>query len=218
MIYVKKSLKDLITAGITEKTTKTGTINSYSTNCFLCETCNARAAVDEPLNICRYCYARKLLNLRHTLYAKTARNNEIATGRAWTAADIPIIFARFFRLESFGEIQNETQVKNYFLLAKQNAGTIFNLFTKNADIIKNADLKKPENMRIVYSLQEINAGITPEKLEGIKKEFPFINSVFRVVTPEKLEGIKNQCGGFCPDCMKCFKAGPLQVITEGLRK
>lgn len=218
MDIITKTTKDRIISGITGSTTKTGLIPSYSTNCLLCDSCLKRQADPDPLNVCRYCYSKKILKLRPTLYEKTKRNTDLACGQAWTAADIPILTGRFFRLESFGEIQNTQQVQNYFLLAAKNPATVINLFTKNADIVKATDIKKPDNLRVVYSVQQINKELTPDELSAIINEYPFIDSVFRVVTKGRINKEKNTCGGFCPSCMKCFKAGPLQVITEGLRK
>lgn len=214
MIFLNKMFDYSISKG----TDKMAGIFSISTACFLNKQCakNARIAG----SICEKCYAVRTCLCRFELSMKLELNTLLYSSVIIPADLLPFINSVVFRLESFGDLQNEIQMINYINVCKKNPSCIFAQWTKNPHIIEKAlkaGYKKPRNLIIVYSslFLDNNGGA------GIIKKYPFINKVFTVYTVDYLKDhkdIKINCGGrSCINCLNCYKKDGPRVINELLK-
>lgn len=174
--------------------------------------------------ICKYCYAASLTSQRYYLKMKLIRIMAIFTTIELSKSDIPIIdntIYPFFRFESFGDLNNTLQFKNYNLIAVVNSGVNFTIWTKNPGIIQqciNAGLQLSNNLIIGLSSLYLN---TPELNKA--RKYPFIRFLFTVYDDEyiKAHDIKINCGAkHCVSCGICYKYlhehknGGLYIINE----
>lgn len=168
--------------------------------------------------ICKYCYAASLTGQRFYLKMKLIRIMAILTNIELSPADVPVIDASifpFFRFESFGDIENTLQFKNYNLIAAVNSGVNFTIWTKNPGIIQaaiNDGLQLADNLIIGLSSLYLN---TPE-IEKAKK-YSFIRFLFTVYDDQYIEkhNIQINCGAkHCLTCGICYKY--LHEYKEGL--
>lgn len=204
LLHIEKQV--FIEYSITEprKNGKMDTIPSISTSALCNVSCAMRSRQADC--ICSKCYARRQLQMMKTLREKMEVNTLFYTKYELTAADIPRINTSVFRFESFGELNNELQVKNYFLIARRNRHCFFVLWTKNYHLIESArklyGLKKPKNLRIIASEYIIDHDIT----EHIWKRYKFIDKIFSVYSKEYAEQnqIEINCSGKCKNCMRCY--------------
>lgn len=199
---------------ITTHSGKLEGLHSISTSAAMNTYCTTRDKIDG--SICNKCYAETYLKLRKNLRTRLEANTKELTERYISASELPIINDKYFRLESFGDIQNVTQVENYFNIAIKNHGTTFALWTKNPLIVRDAIKQsgKPVNLIIIYSSPMVNR---PVKLEAIQKVFWFIDKTFTVYEKSYAaeHGIKINCGGrHCIDCLKCYKKRTTGTINE----
>lgn len=219
-IYIKYS--------ITTHSGKLEGIPSISTACVCNKNCIARIKKNKKNSICCHCYADTLLKMRKTLRNKLIVNFMFYTFYEITENCVPVITSREFRFESFGDLSNVIQFNNYCTIssAKVNQSVNFALWTKNPWIIKKAldqGTKKPDNMKIIYSIEEINRNITIEEFNRIKEKYPFIDAVFVVCTKQYIEenNIPVICGG--KSCVnecgcKCYNRNcNIKIITEMLK-
>nr|DAZ81353.1 MAG TPA: hypothetical protein [Caudoviricetes sp.] len=189
---------------------------SLSTSCTMNKNCLYRSK--NPKTVCSHCYAQRQLKIYKTLEKCLIKNTEILTGRVLEDRELPIINALYFRLESFGDLNNTTQVINYFNLCKKNKNVRFALWTKNLWLIEsvlNAGVKKPSNLQIIYSLPILN-----DKNETIFAWYPFVDKVFTVFTKDyiKENNIEINCGAeSCLKCAKCYKKNNVKYINEQLK-
>ena len=150
----------------------------------------------------------------------TSQNTEVLTKTIIPVLEWPILNYAYFRFEAFGDLNNETQVINYFNLCKRNPHTSFALWTKNPVFIKRAiasGYKKPKNIIIIYSSPMINANINSDNL---LKTFPFIDKVFTVYdkTAIRENRIDVNCGARnCLECRKCYTKNKVFNIREQLK-
>lgn len=173
--------------------------------------------------ICKYCYAANLTNQRYHLKMKLIRIMSILTSIELQACDIPVIIDnefKYFRFESFGDIENTLQFKNYNLIAAVNSGVNFTIWTKNPGIIQaaiNAGLQLANNLVIGLSSLYLN---TPELNKA--RKYSFIRFLFTVYDDEfiKDNNIVINCGAkHCVSCGICYKylhefKHGLQLINE----
>ena len=148
-----------IANSISHHTGKMENIPSINTSVFENTFCATRRTVSG--SICSKCYACKYLSLRPQLREKCAINHKFFTTVELTDADIPKFNALFFRFESFGELQNVLQFKNYVTIARNNYSTKFLLWTKNLDIVADFIEQYPnelwtDNFNIIASSRFIN--------------------------------------------------------------
>lgn len=193
-------------------------IDSISTSALCNTACAVRCKI--PCTICERCYARKLLKMRKTLREKLTVNHKFYTTYELTKKDVPSINAKVFRFESFGDLENELQVKNYFTIARANPETFFVIWTKNphiiADAIKKYRIRKPKNFRVIASEYYINRPIT----DHVWDRYRFIDKVFAVVTKDyaRENSITPNCSGRCADCMRCYNPNNVdKIIIEYLK-
>lgn len=168
--------------------------------------------------ICKYCYAASLTGQRYYLKMKLIRIMAILTSVELSKSDIPIIDAAiypFFRFESFGDINNKLQFKNYNLIALVNSDVNFTIWSKNPGIIQaaiNNGLQLSNNLVIGLSSLYLNK---PE-IDKAKK-YPFIRFLFTVYDDEfiKTNNIVINCGSkHCITCGICYKY--LHEYKDGL--
>ena len=189
---------------------------SLSTSVILNERCKKNASVNG--SVCSHCYACKMLKRYGTLEKKLERNTELLTKEVLPVDSLPLINKRYFRFESFGDLNNETQVVNYSNICKKNPLVKFALWTKNPDYIEKAIIngnEKPENLIIIYSSLFLNS-----KMTGIMKKYPFIDKVFTVYDKEtaKKDDIVINCGGnHCASCLRCYDSNDIVYINELLK-
>lgn len=159
--------------------------------------------------ICKYCYANSLTNQRYNLKMKLIRLHIILTNIELTENDIPVIDAAlypYFRFESFGDLNNTLQFRNYNLIASVNDNVNFTIWTKNPGIIQkciDTGLVLANNLVIGLSSLYLN---TPE-LDKAKK-YPFIRFLFTVYDDSyiKEHNIVINCGArHCISCGICYK-------------
>lgn len=181
--------------------------------------CAKRAKING--SICEKCFAANMFKMYGDSFKDCfKRNTDVLKSVIIPVKEWPVINYRIFRLESFGDIQNTTQVANYFNFAKRNTGTMFALWTKNPFIIAQAIAdghKKPRNLIIIYSSPMINARVDVKKLLRV---FPFIDKVFTVYDKKyvKENDIVINCGARnCLECGRCYSKRTTKEIREQLK-
>jgi hypothetical protein len=128
---------------------------------------------------------------------------------------LPIINNIYFRFESFGDLNNDIQVINYFRICYKNPKVKFALWTKNPDYIAAAigqGYEKPANLNIVLSSLFIN--------KERKHKYSFVDKVFTVYDPQHIEqnGIEINCGARnCFSCGLCYEKNDVSIINEKLK-
>lgn len=155
------------------------------------------------------CYAKKYLKMRPTLAEKCARNTAFYTAVNLSDNDIPHINAAVARFESFGELENVQQFKNYCTIAWNNERCNFSMWTKRPEIIKEYDRNGgilPDNLNIILSSHAINKS----DIDFYKSNYSgLFDAVFTVYTKEYAQkhNIKIDCipgSGACMKCGKCY--------------
>ena len=215
-------MQEYILYSITTHSGKMEGIPSISTACTNNPYCAARA--NNPSLICYYCYAMQYCDYRKSLKDKLEHNTIFYTCYDIPEKAVPLINALYFRFESFGDLKNVQQFKNYCTIAKVN-GFHAALWTKNCFIIAKAireGVKIPDNMKIINSLSRINQTLTKDVYRQRKNKYSFINSLFAVYDPGYIQEnkVNINCGGkSCRDCgYKCYlKSDRTTLIREKLK-
>ena len=100
----------------------------------------------------------------------------------------------YLRIESFGDVQNVTQARNYLRIIKAFPNKRCAIWSKNKEVYKKAIQfeGKPQNTSYVHSSLFLNK---PDKID--LKEYPFIDHVFTVYEKAyvKEHNIVINCGG-----------------------
>lgn len=180
-------------------------------------------------SVCAHCFAARQTKTYKDQALKLARAHIIATCCVWDINDIPINMIvsggyKYFRLESFGDINNTIQVNNYntLAIALKAVNIRVTLWTKNPGIIQKAindGMSLSDNLTIGLSSLKLN---TPE-IERAKK-YSFVKFVFTVFDHEYAEthNININCGGkHCLSCLNCYltaaTSNELIIINELLK-
>lgn len=182
----------------------------------VCDNARCRENAKIEGSVCQKCYASKMAkrygeNFRNPL----SENTRILTSSIIDFDLLPVINRLYFRFESFGDLNNATQVINYFNICKKNHSTRFALWTKNPDFIQQAidmGYKKPKNLNIILSSLFINV----ER----KTAYDFVDKIFTVYDKNTIEsqGININCGSkSCINCLKCYKKNDVRIINEKLK-
>lgn len=212
--YVKKhaSNKSLQEFGFcTAHGGKMSGILSISTSPTLNTRCAARAK--NPESVCHECYSCAMMKYRKTLNRKLMRNTVKLTSGLIDEKDIPFINPILWplvRFESFGDLINETQVKNFFAIADCNPQCNFALWTKTPDIVASAigsGAVKPANLIIVISSDQLNVETSIDR-------WPFADKVFTVYDNDH----EINCGArSCATCRKCYYNNGIVHLYEKLK-
>lgn len=198
----------------TAHTGKMAGMYSLSTSSLCNKYCKKYAK--DAKKVCSHCYANTLQKRYTTMQKTLEKNTEILTSYIIPAELLPIINALYFRFEAFGDIQNTTQVINYFNICRKNPLVSFALWTKNPFIIQQTidqGYKKPENLNILLSSHFLNVKADASK-------FAFVDKVFTVYDKETIasENITINCGSKnCLACGLCYRKNDVTTVNEKLK-
>ena len=196
-VFVKNS--------ITTHSGKMSGIPSINTSALCNSICEQRRKDSDT--VCANCYACNYLSYRKTLREKCERNHVFYTTKALSKEDIPTINNKYFRFESFGELENVQQLANYNEIAWYNSDTLFTLWTKNMHIVREFLAVEciADNLHIIASSRFVNVS----DMEYYKKNYSgMFNAVFTVYTKEyaSKNNININCGSKnCLDCLLCYR-------------
>ena len=180
-------------------------------------TTNTRCAKNAqiPGSICQKCFAAKHKKIFPSMEKPMVQNQRILTSEILPAEKLPTINNLYFRFEAFGDLNNATQVINYFNICRKNPRVKFALWTKNPDYIAEAiqeGHEKPDNLNIVLSSLFIN--------KERSNPFPFVDKVFTVYDADHIEAhnIDINCGArSCFTCGLCYEKNGISIINEKLK-
>ena len=170
--------------------------------------------------VCKSCYSIRMMMRYKNLRDKLERNTEFLTTVDLAVDDVPAINRTLFRFESFGDLINTQQVKNYFTICEANKRTQFALWTKNpwviADAMAEYGISKPDNLIIILSSVLLNVGADPEM---VAKKYPFIDKIFTVFDKEHSKDVNINCGArSCAQCQRCYtKTDGIELVNELLK-
>lgn len=191
--------------------------SSVHDNCF----CKARRILKDC--ICSHCYAHNQQS-----YQTGLKEHNILNGIILRNILIPVKYFKllrivfpYIRIESFGDVQNVIQARNYIRIIKAFPEKRCAIWSKNIMIWKQAFVAegKPKNTTYVHSSSYVNK---PEEID--KKQYPFVDHVFTVFTKKyaKENNITINCGGRkCLDCIikkiNCYYRNTAFYINELLK-
>lgn len=168
-------------------------------------------------SICAKCYSIQMQSIYSDLNRVLIENHRVLTSQIIPVEKMPILNYLMFRLEAFGDVQNETQILNYFNLCKRNPRVQFTIWTKNTAIFKKVfegGNRKPKNLIIIVSSPMINKAL---KIE----DYSFADKVFTVYKKDYAlnNGIKINCGSkSCASCGMCYNKSSRTVYVNELLK
>lgn len=186
---------------------------SISTSVTTNERCQKNAQIKG--SICEQCFAAKQMKVFTNMEKPMVENQRILTSEILPLEKLPIINNLYFRFEAFGDLNNATQVKNYFNMCYKNPNVKFALWTKNPDFIQEAiedGYEKPNNLNIVLSSLFIN--------KERKNIYPFVDKVFTVYDDNFIEenNVVINCGANnCFSCGLCYEKNNVAIINEKLK-
>ena len=200
--------------------TKMAGIQSIGTTSLVNPICQRRKEVCG--GICSHCYADALCKMRHSLNDHLVANYEKLTAKLLTpkeAAAVPVTSA-IARIESFGDVANVTQARNYIRIIRAHKNIRFGIWSKNWGIWHVAFKKegKPSNCTFVLSSMNVNKTDDPHKLM-----VPYVDHVFTVWDKKEYDlrfkdDKLTECAGIsCATCQKCYHKGGSFYINERLR-
>ena len=175
--------------------------SSVHDNCF----CKAWRAIKDC--ICAHCYAHNQQS-----YQTGLKEHNILNGLILRNILIPIKYFKllkivfpYLRIESFGDVQNVIQARNYIRIIKAFPEKRCAVWTKNIEIWHKAfkaEGGKPKNTTFVISSPYLNKPIAKTILEN----YPEIDHIFTVYDKAyaKKHNITINCGG--RKCMECIIA------------
>lgn len=205
---------------ITEHQGKMTLIPSISTNKKLNENCRKMSSSGNCDCICTHCYADNVMAMYPKLEASLTNNTAVLT-RELTFAEIKTI-SKFFlntaiaRFESFGDLNNETQLLNYIRIARAAKHTRFALFTKQYGIVRKyfeSGKRFPDNVTLILSSPYIDH-VLNEAMVDVFKQYHRRVITFTVTRDKTNPGIN--CGQRrCIECRNCYDAkNPKNVIER----
>jgi len=165
--------------------------------------CKCRQAITDC--ICKFCYA-----FNQQSYQTGLKEHNILNGLILRNVLLPVaafkvlrILYPYLRIESFGDVANVIQARNYIRIIKAFPRKRCAIWTKNLETWHKAFIAegKPDNTTFVASSLYLNTPISEKTLE----RYPEIDHVFTVYTKEyaKKHNIVINCGGRkCLDCIK----------------
>lgn len=188
--------------------------------------CQKRA--QDPESVCSKCYAARLLAYRKN-NAAALEQNSVLFKRLLTpeeAAAVPVCYALYVRIESFGDVRNVIQARNYLRIAAAHPRQQFGAWTKNPGIWYAAIKRegKPENLSLVYSSPKLN---TPAELPAhLAAIVDHVFTVYNAATYDAMQAAgdlrgAHLCAGV--SCVSacgctCYHRGGPRHIAERLRK
>lgn len=197
----------------TKHTGKMAGMASISTSVTTNERCAKNALVKG--SICEKCFAAKQMKLYPSMEKPMVENQRILTSEILPMEKLPRINNIYFRFESFGDLNNATQVINYFRICYKNPQTKFALWTKNPDYIAQAiraGYDKPDNLNVILSSLFIN--------QERKTRYDFVDKIFTVYDAEYIaeHNTPINCGArSCFGCGQCYEKNEIRIINEKLK-
>lgn len=197
----------------TKHTGKMEGMASISTSVTTNERCRKNAQIKG--SICEKCFATKQMKVFPSMENPMVQNQKILTESILPECILPVINVLYFRFEAFGDLNNATQVINYFNICRKNPNVKFALWTKNPDYIAQAIKEghgKPENLNIILSSLFIN--------KERKTKYDFVDKIFTVYDKEFIESenIEINCGARnCFTCGLCYNKNGVRIINEQLK-
>lgn len=207
-----------------KRKSKLNGINSLSTACL--DNCFCLERIKNNDSICSHCYSatqqkqQLALQDRNTINGIILRNIVIPA-KYWKKYFNPADISKYFRIESFGDVQNKIQAINYIELVKAFPRVHFAAWTKNIGIWHFAflDNSKPGNLSFVVSSNKTN---NPELYHIDNNNF--VDHVFTVYSKDYINenNVQINCGGrACMECIKkhkaCYFTDTEKVINEQLK-
>ena len=175
--------------------------------------CEKLAKIDGA--ICQHCYAQRSLSYMRGPREAYVKNGILLSSGIIPKEELPYVNAEFCRLESHGDLINETHLENYVNLCKKNRHAKFSLWTKQWHIVENyfATHKAPKNLTIIFSSLMVNKQMDIQKY----KDMGLKCKVFTVYDKKYLKEHKDvviNCGArSCITCQKCYTSKE-EVINE----
>ena len=169
-------------------------------------------------SICEHCYAMRGLSYMRGPREAYVKNGELLSAGIIPTRELPFINATYCRLESHGDIINETHLENYMRICRHNPQTTFVLWTKMYNLVYNyfKNHKAPKNFVLVISSLKVNQPmgemLTRFKELGLKrvKLFTVYDKPYLKEHPE----VPIQCHGKnCLKCLCCY-ASKEEIINE----
>ena len=208
---------------ITEHQGKMTLIPSISTNKKLNENCMKMSQCGNSDCICTHCYVDKTMAMYPRLEGSLTNNTEVLSKRELTSSEISEI-AKFFlniaiaRFESFGDLNNETQLLNYIRIARAARHTKFALYTKQYHIVRKyfeSGRRFPDNVTLILSSPYIDH-VLHESFVNIFKQYHRRVITF-TVTRDKTNP-KINCGKRrCVECRNCYDARNPKDVVEYIK-
>ena len=165
--------------------------------------------------ICKKCYAEKSIKLyKSSLIPSLIYNTLLLKYIDIDPQQIPYINNKYFRFESFSDLQGSKHLKNLIAICKKNKNTIFTLWTKAGytlvKMMQEEKIKKmPSNLNIVISEFYINKKTDEEYLKNLESCINTSNKLkcFCVFDDEKMRNNSDMylCKNSCINCLKCYK-------------
>ena len=165
--------------------------------------------------ICTHCYAQRGLSYMRGPREAYVKNGKILSSGIIPRDELPFINASFCRLESHGDLINETHLQNYVNLCKKNSHCKFSLWTKVYDLVYDyfKTHKAPRNLTVIFSSLMVNQQMNIERYKalGLKcKVFTVYDKQYLKTHPE----VNINCGArSCITCAKCYTSKE-EVINE----
>ena len=145
-------------------------------------------------------------------------NYEILTKALIPNDLIPVITSILGRIESFGDVYNVIQARNYIRIIRANQNVHFAIWTKNYMVWKKAfDIEgKPDNCTFVISSSQLNK---PAWIPDCVKVYAdYIFTVYSLAYV-KAHNIHIHCGfSHCLKCGHCYHRGNAMYVNEILKE
>jgi len=200
-------------------------INSISTSVTANEFCQKQQAIAG--SICSHCFAEAMMGMYGALEAKLLRNTTILTERVLSFDELPdTTGCDIFRFESFGDLNNKTQLINYLNIVRRNPGTRFTLWTKRYGLVKDyfgqPGVEVPSNFTLILSSLMVNKKISLEPFKACGKFRLGQLKVFTVYDYDYIvkhyEEMDLNCGSrCCIKCRHCYDENDIEEISEVLK-
>lgn len=214
---------EFINVSINNQGGKMQSIPSISTNKRLNENCKKLCNSSKDNIICKKCYVEKTIEFRKDIEPCLTHNHNILTTRVLNESEIKklsnsIKNYSIFRFESFGDLNNETQLINYLNIANACKNTKFGLFTKHYKIVLNyfkKGYKMPKNVTLILSSPFIDNTLNNNFIDMFKKYHNRVIS-FNVISDKQNPSIN--CGKLkCIDCRNCYDSKKPHDVIELLK-
>lgn len=208
----------------TNHTGKMEGIKSISTSVLLNKHCQKNRKILG--SVCTHCYADTLAKMYSGLQARLERNTKVLSERVLKWEELPDLSGeQIFRLEAFGDLNNEYQMENYYNIVRKNPFVRFSLYTKQIGIVQNffarIDIDMLPNLTLIFSSLFLNKksdighlSLPAPFFEGQYKTFTVYTKRFLMEHPE----VKINCGARCCNtCRLCYLKNNITEISEVLK-